>query len=156
MKWRSELVAGFLFAGLAAAIAAPVWDVKDGTIFPPKKAELLLRHCSRNGPTAVTEFWLPQLAQIAQLELALPDLLETKLSGERHPPIKSYKRQYAGLIVKGRKIIYVNGFAGGDGAGPGTWRTDPVKVCDGGNGFFGVEYDPEKKSFEGLAFNGVA
>jgi hypothetical protein len=29
-------------------------------------------------------------------------------------------------------------------------------VCDGGNGFFGVEYDPKTKVFTGLAFNGVA
>jgi hypothetical protein len=29
-------------------------------------------------------------------------------------------------------------------------------VCDGGNAFFGVEYDPKTKAFTHLVFNGTA
>jgi hypothetical protein len=38
----------------------------------------------------------------------------------------------------------------------GAWRTRVTMICDGGNAFFGVVYDPKMKSFTGLAFNGVA
>jgi hypothetical protein len=34
------------------------------------------------------------------------------------------------------------------------WPSEPVVVCDGGPAFFGVEYDPEKKTFTHFEFNG--
>lgn len=153
MMRRVDLVAAFM----VAAIAAPVWNPKDGAIFPPDKALALLHQCSRGTPQNVKGFWRPQVSQIAGLEQLLPGLLEKDLSGQRHPPIQDYARQYAGLIVKERKIIYVNGFhSGKEDRESQRWRTKPVVVCDGGNGFFGVEYDPQTKTFQSLAFNGVA
>ena len=65
--------------------------------------------------------------------------------------------------MQNRKVIYVNGFASYPDPPydkktreSGEWRTNPQMVCDGGNGYFGVGYDPQTKKFEGLAFNGVA
>jgi hypothetical protein len=161
MMRQLDLVAAFMIAGLAAAIAAPAWNQKDGVIFPSDKAQALLHQCSRGTPQNIKGFWQPQISQIAGLEQLLPGFLEKNLSGQRHPPIQDYGRQYAGLIVKERKIIYVNGFVNGFLSGKKdresqTWRTNPILVCDGGNGFFGVEYDPQTKSFQSLAFNGVA
>jgi len=150
-----DWVAVFLVAGLAGAIAAPVWNSKDGVIFPADKAQSLLHQCSRGTPQKGKGFWQPQISQIAGLEQLLPGLLEKNFSGQRHPPIQDYGRQYAGLIVQERKLIYVNGFLSGYRELEG-WRTNPVVVCDGGNSFFGVEYDPQTKSFQSLAFNGVA
>jgi len=155
MMRRLDWVAVFLVAGLAGAIAAPVWNSKDGVIFPADKAQSLLHQCSRGTPQKVKGFWQPQISQIAELEQLLPGLLEKNFSGQRHPPIQDYRRQYAGLIVQERKLIYVNGFLSGNRELEG-WRTNPVVVCDGGNSFFGVEYDPQTKSFQSLAFNGVA
>ena len=156
---RIDLIAIFLVAGLAAAIAAPVWDAKGGVVFPAEKAKTLLVQCSRGAPQGVTGFWLPRSAQIAQLEKLLPGLLEKNLSGQRHPPVQNYMRQYAGIITQNRHLIYVNGF-GSYSHDPydrsGKWRTEAQVVCDGGNNFFGVEYDPQTKAFEGLGFNGVA
>ena len=153
---RIDLVAAFLVSGFAAAIAAPAWNPKDGVIFPPDRAQTLLHQCSRGTPGNVEGFWLPQIAQIFELEQRLPGILEKNLSGQQHSPIGDYKRQYAGLIVKKRKIIYVNGFRSSREDRGRAWRTDPMIVCDGGNAFFGVEYDPQTKTFQSLVFNGIA
>jgi hypothetical protein len=36
------------------------------------------------------------------------------------------------------------------------WRRQIVAVCDGGPQFFGVEYDPDTKTFSHFEFNGIA
>jgi hypothetical protein len=153
------LVAGFLLAGLVAAIAAPVWDAKDGVIISPDKAKRFLDQCSRPSPQNVIGFWLPTPAQIAELEVRLPGILEAALKGQRHSPVKNYWRQYAGLVTDKHRTIYVNGFRrnpdqAAEKLQRDQLRTGPVIVCDGGNGAFGVEYDPRTHGFEGLAFNG--
>ena len=160
---RLDLIALFFVASFAAAIAAPVWQAKDGVVFPTSKAKTLLAQCSRGVPQGVTGFWSPQPAQIAQLEMLLPALLERALAGQSHPPVQFYMRQYAGLVLKNRNLIYVNGFASyPDNAydrkdrETGKWRTEALVVCDGGNSFFGAVYDPQTRKFEGLGFNGVA
>jgi hypothetical protein len=161
MMRRIDLVAVFLVTGLAAAIAAPVWKTKDGVVFPPDKAKTLLAQCSRGAPSGVTGFWAPEHAQIVQLEMLLPGLLENQLSGQRHPPVQYYKRQYAGLIMQNRRVIYVNGFASYPDdpyekkeRESGKWRTRAEMVCDGGPAFFGVEYDPSTEAFAHFEFNG--
>jgi hypothetical protein len=38
-----------------------------------------------------------------------------------------------------------------------SWRLlDGIFVCDGGDDFWGLEYDPESKAFSALEFNGDA
>ena len=123
--------------------------------------------CSRERPGDVTGYWLPQAAQIVELERRLPDLLDREIhrivrTNDPHgPQMPNYLRQYAGLVIGGRKIIYVNGFLAdqtrpGDGLVRKTdWRSRPVSVCDGYINYFGVEYDPETRDFAHLAFNGI-
>jgi hypothetical protein len=83
-----------------------------------------------------------------------------------------YYRQYAGLRYRdGRRTIYVNGlavgwprelsqrFAEGDAtnshpyAKPDWWRFTAAHVCDGGEFFFGAEYDPRSKRVVSFQFN---
>ena len=154
-----------------AAIAAPAWDAKDGVIFPAEGADSLLHQCSRRSPTNVTGYWKPRRDQIASLETLLPALLEREIqrinaedqkfaakSGGKFEPrplrMPKYVRQYAGIKHDGRDMVYVNGFDGE--AVRGDWRNSVVKVCDGYVGFFGVEYDPQSKTFANFAFNGMA
>lgn len=159
MKTKLEVVGLFLLAGIVSAMAAPLWHAQDGAILPPGKAKQLLEQCSRDVPQGVTGAWQPQAAQTAELEARLPSLLEKALAGQRHPDMAHYARQYAGLLQKDRRIIYVNGFwlhPSDPAVKSGAWRARANIVCDGGNAFFGVEYDPKMKTFTGLAFNGVA
>lgn len=156
---KLEMAGLFLIAGIVSAMAAPLWRAQDGAVMPPDKAKDLLHQCSRPSPQNVTGTWLPQAAQISELEARLPPLLERNLAGQRHPDIAHYARQYAGLVQKDRRIIYVNGFwlhPSDPAVKSGVWRTRANMVCDGGNAFFGVEYDPMTKGFTHLVFNGTA
>ena len=86
-----------------------------------------------------------------------------------------YYRQYAGLKYRdGRRTIYVNGFAAGwpselservsqsedrgshPFAKPDWWRFAAATVCDGGEFFFGAEYDPLSRRVLSFQFNGRA
>jgi hypothetical protein len=81
-----------------------------------------------------------------------------------------YYRQYVGIIVHGRRLIYINGFhsmflgmqarvdsatRNAKQARQWNWRRVPVFVCDGGYGFFGAVYDPALDRVEDFGFNGV-
>jgi len=86
-----------------------------------------------------------------------------------HP--ERYHRQYVGIVVKHRNLIYVNAFltepagAGTDdlkqfGSGfegvsglPGDWREHLVNPCDGGSMFWGAVYDPKTQQFSDLSIN---
>jgi hypothetical protein len=96
----------------------------------------------------------------------LPNLVGQKakgccIRGERLREINSYFRQYAGVIVAGRKLIYINAFPASEfDNGPpqivrSAWKEEPFKACDGGSSFWGVLYDPSRRSFSDLAFNGI-
>jgi hypothetical protein len=86
-----------------------------------------------------------------------------------------YYRQYAGLRHRdGKRTIYVNGLAAGwprelservppdeatsshPFAKPDWWRSNVATVCDGGESFFGAEYDPVRKRLLSFQFNSRA
>jgi hypothetical protein len=83
-----------------------------------------------------------------------------------------YYRQYAGLRYRdGRRTLYVNGLAAGwprelservpqheatnshPFANPDWWRSNVATVCDGGESFFGAEYDRSSKRVISFQFN---
>ena len=97
------------------------------------------------------------------------------LNGPRTSWPDQYYRQYAGLRYRdGRRTIYVNGVAGGwprelsqriaqydtthsnPLVKPDWWRFSVATVCDGGESFFGAEYDPVRKRVLSFEFNGRA
>jgi hypothetical protein len=106
--------------------------------------------------------WSPASTQIADLEKRLFPLLLQQLSRERSQrKPEDYLRQYVGFVIGGRKVIYVNGvhrsyieetkklrIPGSD------WEHQAIFVCDGGDDFFGAEYDVDTKSVANLLFNG--
>ena len=153
-----------------------------GAVFPPASAEQLLRQCSRT-PTPIQGTWNPSPDQVRLLEGPLSVLLDRQLSALRlpdslRPHAGDYYRQYAGVLVGGRRIIYVNGFHKTQVAETRTfltehrndsaalrnfpsafrdsdfWRGVATMVCDGGEYYFGVEYDPETHRFRNFSFNG--
>jgi hypothetical protein len=137
-----------LLASLAAPAAAatsalnPYW----GVVFPAAQAPQLARQCSRQTPQA-QGVWQPAPSDIARLE---PGLVQVLAQHQVQPG--AYYRQYGGLIVGGRRIVYVNGAR--NAIAHGDWRTVPISICDGGALAFGVEYDPATGAFTHFAFNG--
>lgn len=79
----------------------------------------------------------------------LADLLTKERSG--------YRAQYLGVISGGRKVLHANFFfPGAEKQFFENWLTNPVVVDDGGNRFFYVEYDVEKKEYLFIMINGEA
>jgi hypothetical protein len=52
--------------------------------------------------------------------------------------------------------VYGNFFPKADKEMANDWRTEPVVICDGGEGLFGVEYDADAHGITRIAFNGYA
>jgi hypothetical protein len=110
-----------------------------------------------------TTFWTPSLADALALEKGLPDYLrrhlsrDDRLASSKKEPLwdraRTYKRQYVGVRLKDRRIVYANFLCAAFGS---DWRTERVDVADGGDCYFQVEYDIDKASFANLMVNGEA
>ena len=122
-----------------------------GVIFTGTQAKALLRQCSRATPEKITGQWNPSSEQIAELEGKFLDFKRTL----KRPVAQliSFYRQYAGFISNGRKIVYVNLFPKNTDT---EWKSRAVVVCDGGEQFWGVEFEVETGKFVNAAFNGFA
>lgn len=129
------------------------------------KGAQLLKQCSRGIPGNVKSFWTPASNDIQNLESNLDNLKKVVardccIIGAKIDSLQSFAFQYLGVVIKGKKYIYINAFP------PKTVEhykerkldlaTTPVVVCDGGDHYWGVLFDPETKQFSSLAFNGVA
>jgi len=144
-----------VFVAIVWVVAASAADVSDHVvILPPSEGPTMIKQCSRSGPAEVTGFWLPSLADVAASEKRLQKLLRD--SGREIDLGNSY-RQYIGIVSGGKKLIYVNAFSGTILVHPGfrtSWKKEALVACDGGEIFWGVEFDPVTQSFAHLAFNG--
>ena len=98
-------------------------------------------------------FWTPSPSQVLAAEQRLPELL--RKSGHKLKLSDLY-RQYLGVTSHGKKLIYLNSFPGFalDHSKEQDWHVTSVTVCDGGDVFWGVEFDPAENTFQNLQFNG--
>jgi hypothetical protein len=145
-----------LFASVVIGVVpASAADLSDHvTILPTSEGPKIIKQCSRTDPAEVSGFWLPSLAGVAELEKTLPQLLRS--SGHKIDLGTSY-RQYVGIVSRGKKLIYVNAFSGTILVHPPfrtSWKREAMVVCDGGDVFWGVEFDPATRTFNHLEFNG--
>lgn len=128
------------------------------TIFAGEKALELTEPCSRTPPGPIDGTWTPTQAEIDAMEPALAQLvsetLRTQWPETTDVDIAAYHRQYGGLVLGGRRVIYVNGFRLNE-QDTDVWRDFPHIICDGGPIMFGAEYDPETRTFGNFAFNGI-
>jgi hypothetical protein len=143
-----------------AAVPAdpPAFKPDSGAIFAGARAVELLKQCSR--PSLATEgTWTPNPEQIRELERRLrfelaktleASLLATKAS------VSDYYRQYGGVVVSGRRVIYINGFHHRFLEDTRDWRATPVSVCDGGEQFWHAAYDPAHRTFVVFQFAGAS
>jgi hypothetical protein len=117
----------------------------------------LSRLCSRPVPPTYQGTWTPSAETIADMESRFGTLQHMRASGcctigARVGDVNAYIRQYFGIVVDGKQLVYINATAE---AGP---RTSPPAgsvsdYCDGGTSW-GVLFDPTLKRFFDLAFNG--
>ncbi|MEG2804341.1 hypothetical protein [Stenotrophomonas sp.] len=118
----------------------------------PIVAAQVLDTCSRDSPGReagrVTGYWAPSRKDVEQLEAALPSL-EAQV-----PRVVDFDRQYVGIEMAGRKLIYLNAFHLPDTADIDPAR-EAIRVCDGGAQFWGAVFDPASNAFSDVRFNGA-
>lgn len=151
-------------SGAVQEEVASLWTADTRAVLTGDAARDLAHQCSRPSPGPVEDLWTPTDAEIAALEdeLILLVARELEARGESASP-GDYYRQYAGFVIGGKRVIYVNGVdAAGIDADPGpafhlsNWRAYAIQICDGGTITFGTEYDPATRQFSNFAFNGSA
>lgn len=130
-------------------------------VLAPSQAVVAARQCSRMAPEPEDGWRVPD-ALARRIERQLPALVaEANRGKDEYTTIDlsaSY-RQYVGMVVGGRRIVYLNAFPLSQARPqrPDGWDPQLAQsVCDGGAGFWGVEYDPATGRFANLAANGMA
>jgi hypothetical protein len=123
--------------------------VGDGVIVPVSAADEVLNQCSRVTVSPIEGFWRPEPAMVLELESRLPLFL---MYEARLRPLASYVRQYAGVISRGRPVVYASFLASNLGD---DWQNQPVILCDGGNSAWGVAFDIGSKTFGEVNINGA-
>jgi hypothetical protein len=114
------------------------------------------RMCSRPGPSSVTSYWEVPQDDVARVDQALLTYLRNATSKRTiaYRPEK-FLRQYAGFRRGEHVFIYINAFPSDELAHS---TIDPSKAflaaCDGGDLFWGIEYDVGSGTFAGLETNG--
>lgn len=132
-------------------------SVPTGVILPRAVTGGMLDQCSREVPPRADAEWTPRPEQIEALEGDLPAYMMRAAAGRLLLALPRYRRQYGGYVVGADSIIYVNAFLPEPFFDSATdWRRQPVLICDGGEAYWGVSYDPARGRFFGLAFNGHA
>lgn len=134
-----------------ATVPTAVKTGQSWVVTRPLVVAQVLDTCSRPSPSQtpgrVTGYWAPSRQQIEQLESRLPTL-EAQV-----PNVTDFDRQYVGIEVEGRKLIYLNAFHLPDHGDMDPAR-EAIRVCDGGNQFWGALFDPTSGEFSELQFNG--
>jgi hypothetical protein len=124
-----------------------------GVIFPAE-----MRVLDRSREDKQMRYWTPTESDIVEAESKLVTFLQqSQIRGSEKnrmlKDIKSYKRQYVGILIKGEKEIFINFFCIVDDP---EWTKHEVLVLDGGSCFFRVNFSMKTQMFHGLQVNGYA
>lgn len=137
-------------------------------VFPADRGlELVRAGCSTYSPDTarISGYWEPAPDQIRLVDFLLGRELRQRLvehpvgGAEAAARVAEYHRQYVGIILEGRRLVYVSGFHGmilRRRYGDSDWRSSPVSVCDGGLGFFTAAVDLRSGTVVAFGFNGFA
>jgi hypothetical protein len=143
---------------LLTLATACVAQRKNSVILPETQAKPVTRQCSRADPE-YTGTWMPMSDDIKTMESHFSDLaklIDKKWKQpEKVPVVETSNMQYVGLIINGKKFIYINAFPMSSWLEK-RWETTAVRVCDGGAVFWGALYDVSTGVFSEVAFNGYA
>jgi hypothetical protein len=110
------------------------------------------RPCSREPPQGITGYWELKQSEVTKIDNALLTHLDRSgLKNRLRFSPSGYQRQYLGLIRGQQRIVYISAFPVNFGDAVSRSKTQFVKGCDGGNLFWGIEYDIQTKSFTDFA-----
>ena len=127
--------------GRSSAVALKIEAFKTG-----------FRNCSRPTPEGTTSFWEVRQPDVEKIDEGLMIHLErTGLAKKLRNPPSTYGRQYLGYNRGDRRFVYVNAFLRSSGDPKSKYQ----RWCDGGNLFWGIEYDMQQKVFTGFEIDGV-
>lgn len=133
-------------------------DGTEGVVLPLSHAPAALTQCSRQTLGPGEAYWVPTVEDLKPLEQRLSSFIRENpnpIYSAQWSELEKFKRQYAGVIRNGRKMIYVNLFPNPTRTTPVDWTRQVIVVCDGGPKLFGVEYDVEIARFTHIAYNGI-
>ncbi len=103
-------------------------------------------------------YWLPSEPDVLKLEAKLPGYLSELAQRAPSARLEEFTRQYVGVVSNGRRLIYGSFLHNSEGidSSDQSWRTEAVIVCDGGDWFWGISFDPETQTFDQPQYNGEA
>jgi hypothetical protein len=148
----------------------------DSFVLNGEEAKKVFDQCSRPVPTNISGYWKPGKNDIQILEASLQKYNKPK---DIRYPMSDFYAQYVGFIRNKKKYIYINFFHNSIGKTianaiefakkenrkelekkyknrMGYWEREAVNVCDGGDQYWGLVFDPELKVFTDLQVNGEA
>jgi hypothetical protein len=112
------------------------------------------RLCSRPTPERMSQYWQLSPSEVSEIDAALLEYLRS--SGSRAKlslPVELYQRQYLGFHRDNVRIVYVNAFPAKAQGAVRASSKEFIRGCDGGGNFWGIEYNPANKTFNGFAIN---
>ena len=158
---------------VTATVAVALAQRARSVLLPAPEAKRLAKQCSRPSPSDFTDTWVPTVDEIKTMEARLKDIAKLKVKsccivGDQVENPQEWYLQYAALVRKGKKIIYISGISVTEPErGPcfdkdgivtdehcEFWKHHAEVVCDGGTQW-GVIYDVSTGKFSDLAVNGV-
>ena len=128
-------------------------ELPAGVILLGPAGRSALHQCSRPVPDVDEEHWEPGLRALREADALLEALSASWQSCRPPRPFAGYVRQYLGVLVRGRNLLYVNA-AAYDSKPPHTAYSDPVVYCDGGAQFCGALIDPDAGRVLSIQVNG--
>lgn len=99
--------------------------------------------------------WSPDASMLVELRRSLQSFV-VEHAAQTHEILPAWSRytfQYQGQLKGGAKVIFVNAFCDQP---PSHAQKEFVRTFDAGPCYFNLKYDPVKREFFGLQFNGVA
>jgi len=123
-------------------------------LFDASKGRKLLEDCSGSElQKVVKSFWTPNPNEYQDLQTNF-----YKLSNQVKN-LNNYLIQYLGIVLEGKKYIYINAFEKSElddiKRMHQDLKTSAVVVCGGGDGFWRVLFDTNLKEFTELKFNAL-
>jgi hypothetical protein len=154
MTFTSQITVTIAVILTVSRLQPLVAQVKDphAVLLPGSAARQVKQLCSREFPK-VDGAWTPSRTILETMESRIEKVAELEsMHGRIKDPRQSY-RQYVGVLIKGKRYIYINGMCERPRE---NWDKRLEDVCDGGSCFWGVLYNVESGNFSNLQTNGNA